>query len=189
MFFSKKDKVHRALRRLIQRLENAGIDYCIVGGLALNAHGYERVTKDIDVLMSRSSFQRFREELGHSQYQLVPGRRRRFAEKRSAVTIDVLVSGLFPGDGKPKPLAFPNPRSVSVRKQGQRIVELKTLIELKLAARRWKDFADVVELIRANRLDESLTKKLHSYVRRDYVECLEEYRREEEYEKRQDRAP
>lgn len=72
--------------------------------------------------------------------------------------------------------------------EGQRVVNLKTLVELKLAARRWKDFADVVALIRANRLDESFATKLHPYVRREYIECLDEYRREEEYEKRQDEA-
>jgi hypothetical protein len=68
-------------------------------------------------------------------------------------------------------------------------VNLKTLIELKLAARRWKDFADVIELIRANQLDETYSVELHSYVRQDFMECLEEYRREEEYDSRQDEMP
>jgi hypothetical protein len=58
---------------------------------------------------------------------------------------------------------------------------------LKLAARRWRDFGDVVELIRFNHLDESFTEKLHPAVHKDFIECLEEKRREDDYEARQDR--
>jgi len=188
MFFEKRDKVHRALRRLVDRLEQARLDYCIVGGLALNAHKYRRVTTDIDLLMNRASFDRFVSELDRFHFNRVPGRSRRFVERKSHVTLDILITGLFPGDGKPKPLAFPEPRRVSQRIDGQRVVDLRTLVELKLAARRWQDFADVVRLIRANKLDESLAAKLHSYVRRDFIECLEQCRREDEYEKRLDEA-
>lgn len=53
MFFEKRDKVHGALRRLVGKLEQAGLKYCIVGGLALSAHKYRRVTVDIDLLMDR----------------------------------------------------------------------------------------------------------------------------------------
>jgi hypothetical protein len=63
-------------------------------------------------------------------------------------------------------------------------VNLRTLIELKLAARRYQDFADVVALIRVNNLDEAFAKNLHTSVRADYIECLEEKRREDEYEVR-----
>jgi cobalamin-dependent methionine synthase I len=65
-------------------------------------------------------------------------------------------------------------------------VNLPTLVQLKLAARRYQDFADVVALIRANNLDEAFAEQLHTSVRQDYVECLEEKRREDEYETRQD---
>jgi hypothetical protein len=68
------------------------------------------------------------------------------------------------------------------------VVDLPTLIQLKLAARRYQDFADVVNLIRANNLDESFQGKLHPSVQGDFIECLEEKRREDEYEARQDQA-
>ena len=64
------------------------------------------------------------------------------------------------------------------------VIDLTVLIELKLAARRHQDFADVVSLIRAHQLDESFADRLHPSVRSDYIECLEEKRREEEYEAR-----
>ena len=54
-----------------------------------------------------------------------------------------------------------------------------------LAARRHQDFADVVSLIRIHNLDEDLLKRLHSSLHQDFIECLEEKRREDEYESRQ----
>jgi hypothetical protein len=65
------------------------------------------------------------------------------------------------------------------------VIDLPTLVQLKLAARRYQDLADVVNLIEFNELDESFEERLHASVRRDYIECLEEKRREEEYEARQ----
>jgi len=56
---------------------------------------------------------------------------------------------------------------------------------LKLAARRFQDFGDVVALIRVHQLDEAFAKRLHPSVRRDFIECLDEKRREEEYEARE----
>jgi hypothetical protein len=67
-----------------------------------------------------------------------------------------------------------------------RVVDLPTLIQLKLAARRHRDFGDVVELIRIHNLDESFRQKLDESLRRDFIECLEEKRREEEYEAREE---
>jgi hypothetical protein len=57
-------------------------------------------------------------------------------------------------------------------------------VQLKLAARRHRDFGDVVELIRFNDLDKAFSARLHQSVRRDYIECLEEKHREDEYEAR-----
>jgi hypothetical protein len=117
-------------------------------------------------------------------YVLVPGRQRRFVDKRNKVQIDVLVTGLFPGSGKPGPVAFPDPSTTSEIVNHIRVVDLPTLIELKLAARRHRDFGDVVELIRFNELDASFAGRLHPSVRRDYQECYEEKLREDEYEAR-----
>jgi hypothetical protein len=42
----------------------------------------------------------------------------------------------------------------------------------------------VVSLICIHNLDESFRERLHLSVRQDFIECLEEKRREEEYEAR-----
>jgi hypothetical protein len=107
-------------------------------------------------------------------------------DRANDVTIDILVTGLFPGTGKPGPISYPNPTEVGQTIDKIRVLNLVTLVQLKLAARRYQDFADVVNLIRSNNLEESFTKDLHPSVHGDFIECLEEKRREEDYEARED---
>jgi hypothetical protein len=185
MFFEGRGREHKTLRRLVGLLEKAKIPYAVVGGMAVNAHRYQRTTGDVDVLLTAEGLAQFRRRLVPRSYDPVPGRPRRFLDRRHQVTLDVLVTGLFPGTGKPGPISFPDPSEVSEVIEDVRVVKLPILVELKLAARRHRDFGDVVELIRFNDLDESFAQQLHSSVRGDYIECLEEKRREDDYEARE----
>ena len=188
MFFQRRGPVQRTMRRVARRLERAKIPYAIMGGMAVNAHHHERTTKDVDFLLTTEGLAALRRLAGSTEFDAVPGRPRRFIDRTTKVTFDVLISGHFPGSGQPGPVQFPDPSDVSQTLDRLQFVNLPTLIELKLAAHRYQDFADVVNLIRANDLDESFQFKLHASVRGDYIECLEEKRREDEYEARQDRA-
>jgi hypothetical protein len=38
------------LRLLLERLREAGVDFVLVGGLAVNAWGYLRATRDVDLV-------------------------------------------------------------------------------------------------------------------------------------------
>jgi hypothetical protein len=185
MFFQGKGPVHQTMRRTARRLERAGISYAIVGGMAVNAHRYQRTTGDVDFLLTAEGFEEFQQRFVGKNYDVIPGRKRRFTDRANGVTIDVLVTGLFPGTGKPGPIAYPDPAAVSEVIDKHHVVNLATLVQLKLAARRHRDFGDVVELIRVHNLDESFQMKLHSSVHQDFIECLEEKRREEEYEARE----
>jgi hypothetical protein len=186
MFFQRRSPVHQTMRRLAQKLEKAGIAYAVIGGMAVNAHGAERTTKDVDVLLTRESFGRFREEFVGNLYEPVPNRPRRFKEKKSGVTVDFLLTGRYPGRGEPGPITFPDPAEVAQKIDKIAVVSLPQLVQLKLAARRHYDFGDVVFLIRVHNLDESFAEKLHPSVRQDFIECLEEKRREDEYQARED---
>ncbi len=185
LFFQKNDPVHKTMRRIVKRLDRAGIAYAVVGGMAVNAHGYQRTTADLDLLLTAEGLEEFRRRFVSRNYEGVPGRPRRFTDRTSGVNIDFLVTGLFPGSGLPGPIAYPDPSAVSEVIENARVVNLATLVQLKLAARRYRDFGDVVELIRFNNLDEAFADRLHATVRGDYIECLEERRREDEYEARQ----
>jgi hypothetical protein len=49
------------------------------------------------------------------------------------VKIDVLITGDYPGDGRLKPISFPDP-SVAVRGEGVMLLPIEHLLELKLAS-------------------------------------------------------
>lgn len=185
MFFGGRSKVHLSMRRLIRRLDKAGIPYALMGGLAVNVHGAERTTKDVDVLLTGEGLAAFQREFVGRDYDPVAGRPRRFLDRENGVTIDVLVTGRYPGSGAKGPFAFPDPAVASEEIRKLRVLTLPQLIQLKLAAGRHYDFGDVVYLIRVHNLDESFLKQIHPAVHRDFIECLEEKRREEEYEARQ----
>jgi len=186
MFFEGTDRVHQAMRKVAATFEQHQIAYAIVGGMAVNAHRHVRTTADVDFLMRTEALTTIRQLAAQGVFTAVSGRSRRFVEPETGVHFDVLVTGLFPGNGKPGPIAFPDPADVFEILSKLPVVNLKTLVELKLAARRFQDFADVVNLIRANDLDESFQSQLHDSVKADFIECLEEKRREDEYERRQD---
>jgi hypothetical protein len=189
MFFAGKDEVHKSTRRLANRLERAGIPYAIVGGMAVNAHNYRRTTGDVDVLLTREGYQAFCRQFVKKNYVFQPGSSTRLVDRLNNITVDILVTGRFPGTGKPGPIAYPDPDQVSEVIDKAHVINLETLIQLKLAARRHRDFGDVVELIRFNELDESFAERLHPSLRQDYIECLEEKRREDQYQARQDQPP
>jgi len=185
LFFRREDEVHKTMRRLARRLARAGIPYAIVGGMAVNAHRHERTTKDVDLLLTPAGFKDFSRLFVPKNYRQIAGGPRRFADKVNGKTVDMLVAGLFPGSGKPGPIVYPDPAKVSEEIDKLHVVNLLTLITLKLAARRHQDFADVVNLIEVHGLDETFGTRLHTTLRQDFLECLEEKRREDEYKARQ----
>jgi len=184
MFFAGKDEVHKSLRRLIKRLEGAGIPYAVVGAMAVNAHGHHRTTKDVDLLLTPAGLAEFKKRFVKKNYLQKEGRTRRFVDRTNNIEVDFLLTGMYPGRGKPGPIAFPDPAQVAQEIEKVQVVNLVTLIQMKLAACRYYDFGDVVSLIRVHNLDESFADQLHPSVHSDYIECLEEKRREDEYEAR-----
>src|ERR1700736_1489567 len=92
MFFQKRSPQHQAMRRLARRLKKAGIPYAILGAMAVNAHGAERTTKDVDVLLTPEGLERFRAEFVGLVYEPVEGRPRRFTERQTGVVVDCLVT-------------------------------------------------------------------------------------------------
>ncbi len=175
-FFAGKGMMHNTLKRLTADLEECGIDYCVIGAVALNQHGYKRFTVDIDLLLSKEGLRRFREELtGRGYRPASEGATKRFRAVEENVPIDVVTAGEYPGDGKPKPVQFPEPADASVTIAGVRTLRLEKLIELKLASGmtapdRVKDLGDVQELIRTLRLDRDFAEKLDPYVRTKFLE-------------------
>ena len=174
-FFMGTADVQRALVTLTRSLDELQIPYAIVGALALNEYGYERVTADVDVLLTREGLDGFKQRfLGRGYVEKFPGSRG-LRDTENNVTIDVVIAGDYPGDGKPKPISFPDPALVAERGERVRLLPIVNLIELKLASgmsapHRLRDLADVLELIRVCGLPADLESRLDASVREKYRE-------------------
>jgi hypothetical protein len=183
------------LKRLAADLEANGIEYTLIGAVALNQHGYQRFTQDIDVLMTKEGLKRFTEKLvGRGYRPAFEGATRKFRSTAENVPIEVITSGEYPGDGKPKPVVFPDPQESSVEIDGIRTVTLEKLVELKLASGmtglgRRKDLADVQELIRVRALDASFAERLDPSVREIYLELHDELVQAQNQETAPDQEP
>jgi len=178
-YFMGQGILNKTLERLSSDLKEHGIDYAVIGAVALLAHGYPRFTEDIDLVMTSAGLQKFHDELiGLGYAAAFPGAKKRLKSTVDGVTIEVMTTGEYPGDGKPKPVSMPEPITASTEIDGIRFVTLEKLIELKLASGmsatdRLKDLADVQELIKLRKLNADFASRLDPYVRDKYRELEE----------------
>jgi hypothetical protein len=174
-FFRGESKVQQALNKAARLLDEDGIPYALIGAMALNAYGYERVTVDVDLLLTREGLESFKKKhLGLGYVEKFPGSKG-LRDTEFGVTVDVVLAGEYPGDGLPKPVVFPDPAGVAVRGERVALLPLPRLIELKLASgmtapHRLKDLADVIEVIRILKLPAELAEELDPYVHEKYRE-------------------
>jgi len=103
------------------------------------------------------------------------GAEKTLRDAETGVRIEIVTAGEYPGDGLPKPVAFPDPMApgVTVEIDGVRVVTLEKLIELKLASgmsapHRLRDLADVQDLIVCLKLPLALADQLDSWVQAAY---------------------
>lgn len=167
--------IYVTLRQLALRLREEGIEYALIGGMALVAHGVRRFTEDVDVLLTREALAAFNERLvGRGYRPAFPGATRAFRDTATGVKIEIVTTGEYPGDGKPKPVVFPRPSDASLERDGIRLIELEKLIELKLASglsaphRALRDLGDVQRLIEALQLPADFDERLDASVRAEY---------------------
>jgi hypothetical protein len=166
--------VYRTLVKLVQRLEEEGIPYAVIGGMALGRHGYARMTEDVDVLMTAEGLAAFQERcVGKGYVPAFAGAHKSFRDTETQVRIEIITTGEYPGDGKPKSVVFPDPLDASAEVEGVRVVTLEKLIELKLASgmsapHRLRDLADVQDLIGALDLPADFAERLDESVRGEY---------------------
>ena len=174
-FLVGRSRLQDAARALVRIFDAEGIPYAIAGAIALGAHGRVRLTEDVDVLLRREDLARFKRSwLGRGYVEPTPGLKA-VRDTVQNVRIDFLLTGEYPGDGAPKPIAFPDPTARTTEADGLRVLDLDALIELKLAsgmtaAHRGQDLVDVVELIRARALPLDHCERLHEWVREKFRE-------------------
>jgi hypothetical protein len=181
-FFEGKGAVQEALVKVTRRLNDLGIPYCVAGGMALFQHGYRRFTEDVDIIVTSEGLREIHARLDGLGYLPPFSRSKNLRDTENGVRIEFLIAGEFPGDGRPKPVAFPDPASSGDEILGIRYLSLPRLIELKLASgmtnvARIKDLADVLELIKVRGLPESFALELDPYVQAKFRELWAQSRR------------
>ena len=174
--FEENSAVFKALRKIAHTLNELEIPYAVVGGMALFMHGLRRFTEDVDILVTRNALATIHDKLDGRGYRPPFAKSKNLRDTEFGVRIEFLISGEYPGDGKPKPVAFPEPQIVSVNCDGVHYIRLSKLLELKLASgmteptTRMKDLADVVELIKVLQLPLDIAEELDPSVRQRFVE-------------------
>ncbi len=171
----RRGPVYKTLDDLARKLEDAGIPYALIGALALGEHGLDRMTVDVDLLVTKAGLAEFRSRYeGLGYVPAFPGATRKFRSTDTGVKIDFVTTGEYPGDGKPKSVVFPDPVTASVEIDGLRVIKLEPFIELKIASgltgvQREHDLADIQKLIRETQLPEDLVNRLDESVRDEYT--------------------
>ena len=180
-FFQGTSGLQQTLRELAKKLDALGIAYAVVGGMALLEHGYARMTEDVDLLVTRADLKKIHAGLEGLGYRREFAGSKNLRDTSTQVKIEFVLSGDFPGSGKPQPLAFPNPGEIEISEHdGVKFIGLAPLIELKLASGmtggpgRAKDLVDVQQLITLLRLPCDLAERLNEYVRPRYRSLWDE---------------
>lgn len=181
-FFEGESRVHQALLKIARKLTELEVPYCIVGGMALFEHGYRRFTDDIDILVPKDGLRKIHAKLSGLGYLPPFERSKNLRDTELGVRIEFLVAGEYPGDGRPKPVAFPDPGTVGIERDGIRYLDLPKLVELKLASGisqpdRMKDLSDVYELIKILDLPEAFGERIDPFVRPKFAELWRDSRR------------
>lgn len=175
-FFMKTDPVHETLARITRRLAEENIDYALIGGMALFAHGYRRFTEDVDILTTREGLEAIHARLvGLGYVPVFPGARKALRDTTTGTKVEFITTGEYPGDGKPKAVRFPEPSQVSEEIDGVKVIRIEKLVELKLASgltnpNRLNDLGDVQRLIEHRNLPLDLAEKLDPSVRDTYIQ-------------------
>jgi len=175
LHFENASAVHDSMRKMARRLEELGVPYAVAGGMALFLHGRRRFTEDVDILVTPEGLKLIHERLEGRGYLPPFTGSKHLRDTETGVRIEFLTTGDFPGDGKPKPIAFPDPAAVRVEKEGIAVLSLPSLIELKLASGmtnplRGQDIIDVQAAIQTLNLPYSLADQLNPFVRDKYRE-------------------
>lgn len=170
--------VAETLRRAVEILAHWDVPHWVVGGLAVQEHGYYRVTIDVDLVVPDvlEAYEFLTADLT-GPFERVPDQPGRLRDRTNGVLLDLLPAQRVLRAGCHVP--FPAAEEVS---EHPRFITIEQLISLKLdswmgsPARRIKDKADVTELIFASALPRDLN--VHLAVRKAYEELWDALQRE-----------
>lgn len=146
----------RVVRAIDRVLAACDCEAVVGGGWAVWRHGYVgRITQDIDIALPQASVTQFLQSAAVAGFEVLSPPESHWPKLRheeTGIEVDILPEGGRPGTAtRPAPSTIPHPARMGASRGILRYISLNSLIELKLAAGRLRDEADVVELARENR--------------------------------------
>lgn len=139
--FEDRDNLLSKLNRIAIDL---GISMVVIGGVAVAQYGYVRNTKDIDLMMSMDDAMKFGNYLNnHNEFEFIGNNS---FKHLSSIDVNLCPEGVKMPHGE----SF---RAPDDKTPGIQIISLPDLLAMKVKAKRMKDRADFVELVKINQID------------------------------------
>lgn len=173
------ERFGRVIADVDRVLAAMGCASVLAGGWAVWRHGYAaRVTQDVDIVLPQDRIDEFLRVAGGSGFDILTvqaGRWPKVLHRQTQITVDILPEGERPGTAsRPAPTTIPSPGDLGGSPGALRYIDLDRLIELKLAAGRARDLADIVELIRSNPAERDRFRQHVAGVHADYATLFDQ---------------
>jgi hypothetical protein len=156
----------RSVEAIVRALNEANVQYLIVGGLAVNAHGYQRFTNDVDLVIhldAENVTRGLHTLLGIGYHLSIPVTPEQFADakqrERWRAEKGMIVLKLWSDTHRRTPIdvfiyepfdfatEFAAARSEPILGSTEApVIRLETLLQMKREAARPQDLADIAEL-------------------------------------------
>ena len=164
-------RVVRAVDRVLAAIRGEAV---LGGGWAVWRHGFfGRMTQGVNIVLAAECIDEFLKVASVSGFEVLPqpaGRWPKVLHKDTDVKVDILPEGARPGtSSRPAPTTIPHPAVLGAGLGSLRYIHLPGLVELKLAAGRGRDEADVIELMRATPEQAAAVRAHLAQVHPDYV--------------------
>ena len=173
MHFEKESSVHKTLEKITRRLQELGIPYAVVGGMAMFFHGYRRFTDDVDILVTAGRTPGNTSSARRTRLLAAVCRKQAFAGYGIRRKDRVSGGWPIPRRWQAQTRSFSRAEESSVDIGGIHFLQLPKIIELKLASGmtnpgRLHDLGDVQKMIRVLHLPEELADQLNPFVQAKY---------------------
>ncbi len=136
------------LRELHAAFQSRSIAYCVIGGVAVNAHGAIRATHDLDLMLGKSDGARAHDMVSHLGYETIDQGEEIASYVRGRLRLDLLFAQRPAAQG-----LLARAKTIDFGGSMIAVVPLEGLLGLKIQAfhddpRRLKDLQDIVDLVR-----------------------------------------
>jgi predicted nucleotidyltransferase len=141
------------LRELHTALSQRKIVYCVIGGVAVNAHGAVRATHDLDLMLRAEDAPRARDVISTLGYRTLDAGREIESYVRARTRLDILLA-----QRSITLDLLARAQSIDYAGLSIKVIPLEGLLGLKIQAfnddpRRLKDLQDIIDLVRLHRDD------------------------------------